>query len=126
MQCKHTLDGKLLAKLAGLANQLCPAPYPLPLNHLDRFVAQATSEHPTPTIALVLLLGLLGVAAARLGLAERTDGRVAVDLLVARQTRLHRRRLLPAGQRRTWRQRWRAPGTSRVAVAGGLEKGGTI
>lgn len=46
--------------------------------------------------AALLLLGLLGVARARLGLAQRADGRVAVDLLVARQARLHRRRLLPA------------------------------
>lgn len=44
----------------------------------------------------LFLLGLLGVARAALGLAERADGRVAVDLLVARQARLHRRRLLPA------------------------------
>lgn len=46
----------------------------------------------------LFLLGLLGVARAALGLAERADGRVAVDLLVARQARLHRRRLLPASR----------------------------
>lgn len=44
----------------------------------------------------LFLLGLLGVPGAALGLAERADGRVAVDLLVARQARLHGRRLLPA------------------------------
>lgn len=42
----------------------------------------------------LFLLGFLGVAAAGLGLAERADGRVAVDLLVARQARLHGGRLL--------------------------------
>lgn len=45
----------------------------------------------------LFLLGLLGVPRATLGLAERTDGRIAVYLLVARQTRLHRRGLLSAG-----------------------------
>ena len=41
-----------------------------------------------------LLLGLLGVPGPGLGLAERTDGSVPVDLLVAGQAALHRRRLL--------------------------------
>jgi len=43
---------------------------------------------------VVLLLRLLGIAGARLGLAERTDWRIPVDLLVAGQTGLHGRRLL--------------------------------
>lgn len=47
-------------------------------------------------VVRLFLLGLLGVARAALGLAQRADGRVAVDLLVARQARLHRRRLLSA------------------------------
>ena len=46
------------------------------------------------TSASVLLLGLLGVAATGLGLAERADGRITVNLLVAGQAGLHRRRLL--------------------------------
>ena len=43
---------------------------------------------------LLLLLGLLGVPGPGLGLAEGADGGVAMDLLVAGEAGLHRRRLL--------------------------------
>lgn len=43
---------------------------------------------------MFLLLRLFGVAGATLGLAQRADGCVAVDLLMARQAAFHGRRLL--------------------------------
>lgn len=47
---------------------------------------------------VILLLWLLWVARAALGLAQRTDGRIAMYLLVARQTRFHWRWLLSVNQ----------------------------
>lgn len=51
--------------------------------------------------ALILLLGLLRVPRATLGLAERADGGVAVDLLVAAEAGFHGGRLLSVTQRET-------------------------
>lgn len=45
---------------------------------------------------LVLLLRLFRITRTTLGLAQRTNGSVPMDLLVTRQARLHRRWLLPA------------------------------
>lgn len=54
-----------------------------------------SENHEFSHHCLVPLLGLLGVSRSRLGLAERAYRGVPVYLLVARQARLHRWRLLP-------------------------------
>lgn len=69
-----------------------------------RGIARSQLEPGAGRGLVLLLLGLLGVPAAGLGLAERADGRVAVDLLVAGQARLHRRRLLSAVLRVTCKE----------------------
>lgn len=66
----------------------------------------------------LFFLGFLRVPWATLGLAERADGRVAVDLLVARQARLHRRRLLPAGRLFVRVHAIRSPGPQLTTMSG--------
>lgn len=66
----------------------------------------------------VFLLWFLWVARTRLGLAQRTNRCVMVDLLMARHARLHRRRLLTEGRRRSgWRRRSQRVPRASVSVA---------
>jgi hypothetical protein len=49
--------------------------------------------------SMILLLRFLRIARTALGLAQWTDWCIAMNLLVTRETALHRRRLLSANER---------------------------